>query len=884
MISFCLTALIAGSAFALNRSAGSSLTLISSAPAPHSAMHVTAAPSIMPVALSGTYTIGGASPDYATIDAALADLAANGVIGPVIFEIRSGTYVPPATGYVLNTFTGMSTTNTVTFKPASGATVTIAGTTNAGTAVFLLEGAKYYIFDGSNTAGGTTKDMTIRQTQTTFNPAFWLRNDADNNVIKNCIVQGDADSSTKTSSANGIGIIFIGTTTAASGNDNNLVQNCTIGDTTGTFRSNIGVGVYGTSGKPNTDNKILNCDIVNFGGAGIGYGVVAYAEQDGTTVEGCDIHMTLPAQNATQFGIYTDYSPGYPINSVFTRNRIFQLSSTATNWMLYGMYHWVSTSIANTTITNNMISLTGDGDHTFFGIFFQSSTGTTNLWHNSFNISGNSTGARATQILHKSAANTVNSRNNIFYSTRTGGTAANYGLFISLTTGWNSDYNLISANTGSNFYTARYSGDRLTVADYQTASGQDANSVSGDPRFIDPVNGDLHISTSLATPVESRGTPLLAIDFDQQARNATTPDIGADEGTFIQSPQFAISATAGTPQSADINTAFSTSLQATVTEFGIAKSGISVTFTAPGVGASGTFSASSTVSTAANGVATAPTFTANGMVGGYNVTASVTGGSPSTTFALTNTPADTSTALSSSANPSNFGQSVTFTATVTSASGTPTGSVQFKDGGSNLGSAIPLNVGGVAQLTTSSLTSGTHTITADYLGHTNFDPSTGTLAGGQVVNLPALWTTTGGTGATEDEANPRKPTYTNFTAAANAGSPAGTYVLRYNINAVDNLAATGVSNTRLRVRYRDEGAGSRVVVKIMQANINGGNTQLGTLFDSDAFAPGGFQTQEILMPAISFDFVNNSYWLEVTLTKADTMNIPAFGSAQINQQ
>ena len=93
----------------------------------------------------------------------------------------------------------------------------------------------------------------------------------------------------------------------------------------------------------------------------------------------------------------------------------------------------------------------------------------------------------------------------------------------------------------------------------------------------------------------------------------------------------------------------------------------------------------------------------------------------------------TTTSVSSSVNPSEFGQSVTFTATVSSSGGAPTGSVQFKDGGANLGAAQTLNGGGVAQLTISSLTTGTHSITAEYLGNDSWTGSTGTLQDGQVV-------------------------------------------------------------------------------------------------------------------------------------------------------
>jgi hypothetical protein len=76
----------------------------------------------------------------------------------------------------------------------------------------------------------------------------------------------------------------------------------------------------------------------------------------------------------------------------------------------------------------------------------------------------------------------------------------------------------------------------------------------------------------------------------------------------------------------------------------------------------------------------------------------------------------TTTSVVSSLNPSTSGQSVTFTATVTGSS--PTGTVQFKDGGSDLGSAVTLS-GSSAELTTSSLAVATHSISAVYSGDAN---------------------------------------------------------------------------------------------------------------------------------------------------------------------
>ena len=95
---------------------------------------------------------------------------------------------------------------------------------------------------------------------------------------------------------------------------------------------------------------------------------------------------------------------------------------------------------------------------------------------------------------------------------------------------------------------------------------------------------------------------------------------------------------AGSGQSAAINTAFATALQATLTGSSGPISGATVTFTAPGSGASGTFSGqlTATATTNASGVATAPTFTANGVTGNYNVVATALGVGAAASFSLTN--------------------------------------------------------------------------------------------------------------------------------------------------------------------------------------------------------------------------------------------------------
>ncbi len=85
------------------------------------------------------------------------------------------------------------------------------------------------------------------------------------------------------------------------------------------------------------------------------------------------------------------------------------------------------------------------------------------------------------------------------------------------------------------------------------------------------------------------------------------------------------------------------------------------------------------------------------------------------TFGITNT---TTTSIASSANPVASGKTVKFTATVSATAGTATGSVTFKDGATVLGTASLS--GGVASFSTSKLASGTHSITASFLGSTYF--------------------------------------------------------------------------------------------------------------------------------------------------------------------
>jgi hypothetical protein len=136
--------------------------------------------------------------------------------------------------------------------------------------------------------------------------------------------------------------------------------------------------------------------------------------------------------------------------------------------------------------------------------------------------------------------------------------------------------------------------------------------------------------------------------------------------------------------------------------------------------------------------------------------------------------ASTTTTLSSSPTSSVSGQSVTFTAVVTSSgTGIPTGTVTFKDGSTTLGTGT-LDSTGKATFATAALSIGTHSITAIYSSNTNNFSDSTTTALTQTVNKAN--TTTGLTSSANPSVYRQAVTFKATVAVVSpgAGTPAGT--------------------------------------------------------------------------------------------------------------
>jgi hypothetical protein len=154
---------------------------------------------------------------------------------------------------------------------------------------------------------------------------------------------------------------------------------------------------------------------------------------------------------------------------------------------------------------------------------------------------------------------------------------------------------------------------------------------------------------------------------------------------------------------------------------------------------------STTIGTGTLNASGQASFTTSALAGGTHWISAIYGGdssfniSTSSVLMQTINQATSTTTLLPSLNPSTYGQPVSFTATVTSGVGTPTGMVAFMDGATAITGCSSVAVAAAtATCTTSALASGTHPITAVYAGDTNFSTSTSSVLAQTVVKPPVI--------------------------------------------------------------------------------------------------------------------------------------------------
>ncbi|MBI3189618.1 MAG: hypothetical protein HYZ33_03115, partial [Ignavibacteriales bacterium] len=375
---------------------------------------------------------------------------------------------------------------------------------------------------------------------------------ASNNTMRNTVLKGASTSTAK-------GVIHF-STAGTSGNSNNLLENCRI--TSGATRTANGIYGSGTGATPNTNNTINNCSIYDYSGTGI----YLSAGMTNTTITRDTMYQTSGSSGTTVQGVYLGNVNG----TLIQNNLIYGLTSTGTAPTIRGIYYFGASSVTITqTVQNNFISLEASStktDATVRGIdAFPYAGNVFKVYYNSIYIGGTGVVSGTTAAIAKRDECDMEMKNNIAFNARTGGTGKHYAVYVSDIAGAVSFNNNDYYANGTNGYLGYWNVvDHATLSTWQTASSQDANSVSGDPLYISGTNLHINNSAGMFSPTANVGTSIAGIlsDIDDESRTAL-PDIGADEFTLPPPDGFTLVSPTGASQPVVVTLVWNPSAHAT---------------------------------------------------------------------------------------------------------------------------------------------------------------------------------------------------------------------------------------------------------------------------------------------------------------------------------
>ncbi len=430
--------------------------------------------------LSGTYSIGGTSPNYATFAAAVADLNSFGVCGPVTFNAAPGLYIERLS---LNQIIGSSPTNNIIFRGAGKTSSILASTGSAASdmATLTLNGADHTTF----------RDMSIVNSGSSFGVGLWVTNSSDSNRFLNLAILVD----TVSTSANVNAIVGSGTTTTIS--DGNTGSGILF-DSLQVKGGNAGIRFNGlnTTSSYALRNRITNSSF------SLQYAYGIYLRNQSLPVVG---HNVISAPRfTTSYALYLEYSSNITVeaNEIKSIDHGIYLSNVNKNLLIGGFV---------SRIFNNMVSST-----TNYGIYCTTSA-LLNIWHNSFNASS------AVSVIRFVSSLTMDIRNNhIQNRNSTAGIyvlqADNINTFTAL------DYNNYYSASGLVFIGSTH---YANIPVLQAAFAQfNQNTFSQNPQFLS--NTDLHSSINLSGVYVG-----IDEDIDYDFRNTIAPVLGADEVNIL---------------------------------------------------------------------------------------------------------------------------------------------------------------------------------------------------------------------------------------------------------------------------------------------------------------------------------------------------------------
>lgn len=358
--------------------------------------------------LSGSYSIGGTGATYSSISAALSALTTNGVSGPVVFNINTGTYNEDI--YLTSAITGASSTNTITFRGSGRYKV------------ILKDSYPLYL---SNADYIRVEDLTLEGS--TY--GLYMSN-SDYCKVTNCSILANA---TSTSS------FYRGAYVYRCNYD--TIQDCRI------YGGYYGMYIYGTgtSFGSNENNLFENIDIVS----AYYYGIYHYYGRN-NTIEGCRIDSNR--------GNFSYRLRNYRCtNTTLTRNQMYFTGNYGYGIYTYNESYYPTSSTNASEISNNFIG--GSASSYMYGIYMSTNGRNTSIINNTVVASGTSSSSRGLYMISGSGHKVFN---NNFYQNGTAG----YAYYISNRSYIDSiDYNNVHSN-GTNY--VYLSGARTSLSALKT--------------------------------------------------------------------------------------------------------------------------------------------------------------------------------------------------------------------------------------------------------------------------------------------------------------------------------------------------------------------------------------------------------------------------------
>lgn len=441
-------------------------------------------------ALIGNYTIGGEVPDFINFTEAIDALNTYGVSGPVAFSVRSGVYTEQL---YFTEIPGASDTNIIYFSSETGSredvviqyTMTNSFSQDIGT--INLDGADYIYFTS----------MTVESVGSVdYSTVIFFQNGADYNVFNDLAINMPAYTGGYLDYSSGISATY---PTAGDWTDNsfNQIANCTING------GYIGIDWNGYAA---STNSIYNNQIKGF----YKYGILLRGSQFTNLLDNT-IEYTGQQLDASPIGIYLT---GDVSGANISGNKILNIHSgygLKTEGFVYSSPIWIYNSfISSASGASGVkgVNLTATNARFIYNSIFMDSDGAC------LELNGPQNQVYNNAMVQAGSGNLIY----LVEGVPSGSTLNYNGYYKTSATGW-------FRNSITEF-------DNLAA--YQSSTGNEANSVSGQIDFVD--NYDLHTNSSVLAQA-AFSFKELSTDIDGNDRKLT-PDIGADEfSAAVEGPE-----------------------------------------------------------------------------------------------------------------------------------------------------------------------------------------------------------------------------------------------------------------------------------------------------------------------------------------------------------